>query len=140
MSIGQTFGVTINNILVPFGYSNNQTTAFGGIIFIFGVIGAVVFSVVLGTKKNDITLLRISTFSFLILLLIFLFTIAPGRHAILLTVVGLIGFFLFPLQPICLYSAVKIVPTVSETMHVGIMVSLGNIIGVLLTYLVTAIV
>lgn len=134
-------GATINNIVRPFGYTAKESSIFGGICIISGLIASYIYSAILDNSKDKdgmmIRLLWIISIGSLLSFFIMIFIMRPENFTGVTLAIAGAGVFLIPIMPIGYYAAVELSRPVSEPMSSGLIMVAGMIFGIAFTYYVS---
>lgn len=119
----------LNQIIEPFGYSNDDAGTFGAVFILAGLAGAGVVGKIMETTKAYKTLLRIGislccVFTTLLLLMLYSDNFWP-----LCVGFALMGMFVLPLLPVMMENCAECTYPVAEEVSMGVLFAGCNIIG-----------
>ncbi|CDW86047.1 UNKNOWN [Stylonychia lemnae] len=128
-SLFTTLGAVISTITKPFGYKPIDNSIFGGVFIFFGLIGSVVFGILL--DKYGKYKLTTNIISLVVSVAVALaFWTLPSQNIPLLTAnIAVIGFFLTPMLSISYTFAVELTFPVPESISTGMMVMVAETYG-----------
>ncbi len=129
----------INQIVEPYGYSNDDAGTFAACLLVSGLLGAGISSKLLETTKAYETVLKSG---FLICLLAFSFMISQlqrDNFTMLCLAFGITGFGLLPMLPATIENTAECTyPDVTEDLAVGLLFMGGNVVGILFCFSIEA--
>lgn len=135
-------GATVNNLARPFYYTAKESSIFGVSCILSGLVASVVYAKYLDCAKDKwrtmINLLHTIGIGSLLTYTAFLFNMKPGNVAVVSINMALVGIFNVAIIPIGFYAAAEMTKPVSEVMSTGIIMTFGMIVGVAITFLVSA--
>ncbi|KAJ9463283.1 putative MFS-type transporter C09D4.1 [Diplonema papillatum] len=130
MGAFNTIATLLNQVVKPFGYGNTQSSVFGAMNIIFGLIGSGVAGVLMDTthrfKAIYVAWLIIGSASMI------LFWALLDQHVTFLLYVAcaIAGFFIVPAIPVAMEFGAEIMYPMEETQTTGMLVLSGQIVGI----------
>lgn len=109
ISVGlfNTFSSLMNQIVTPYGYSDDTAGIFGATLIISGVIGATISSLIIDKYKKYILVLRICSPIVTLTYIGFIFIVYENNVIGICIISGLLGFVSFALLPVALELGVE---------------------------------
>ena len=120
----------IEQIVSPCGYSSELAALSGGTLLLCGLVGAGIISVLMEKTKQYSILQKVCVILALCAMLFMLGSLQPGRDTQVMVSFGLLGFFLIPLLPVNLESAVEATYPVPEDNSAAVILSMGQLFGI----------
>ena len=120
----------ISIISEPYGFSSLDSSIFGGLFFVVGLVGAGVFGTIVASVKKYKLICIIECVGALGSLLFFVFTLPLRLMAVSCIAVGMLGFMLNPIIPISYELAIEITYPIGEAMTGGILNCGGQVLGI----------
>ncbi len=129
----------VNQIVLPFGYSNDDAGTLSASLLVSGLVGAAIVSQVLEKTKAYETVLKVG---FVLCLLAIAFMITQLRaenFGLLCFSFCVLGFALLPMLPTVIENTAECTyPDVSEDLSVGLLFMGGNVLGIAVTSVLEA--
>jgi len=131
-----TLATIINELVDPFGYTNNDSGIFGALFVLLGLIGAGVVGAIVDKTRvygatYKITLLA-CTFLGSCALLMFTLLLKPGKFELIAVAVSLVGFTMTPVLPISLELGCEVCYPIGEATPTGFLMTSGQIVGIIM--------
>lgn len=101
------FSTLINQIVLPFGYSNADSGIFGMVLILAGLFGAIITGPYIDKTKKHKLVLKLLTPMIAIMYIIFIFVVRPNFFAGICITTALLGIFSFGLLPVVLELGVE---------------------------------
>ena len=132
-------GAIINNLASAYHFISVDASIFGAVFVVVGLVGSFAFSIYLDKHNAYLKSLRIVCFGGLFAGSLLRFSFNLGRDYLIVVVIniGLFGFFLIPIIPVCYSFSVELTYPVSEAMSNGCMMLISQLFSVLGTILAT---
>jgi len=130
----------ISQIVAPCGYSKDDAGTFGGLLVGCGLLGAGVMGALLDATMAYNKFLKGGLIMVMAGTIFMLLSVRPGQFALVATSFGVLGFTMLPLLPICMECAAECTYPVSEDASSGVMLTAGNIIGIIMISLFDALI
>jgi hypothetical protein len=124
----------INQIVLPYGYSNDDAGTLSAVLLFSGLLGAAVVSQILERTKAYETVLK-SGFTLCFFALAFMISqLKPDNFSVLCGSFAVLGVALLPMLPATIENAAECTyPTVTEDLSVGLLFMGGNVMGIVIT-------
>lgn len=119
----------LNQIVSPFGYSNDDAGIFGAVFIVFGLIGAGIMGNVMEKTKAYRSLLRGGLTVSICTCFVFILLLFSDNFWPLLFSFCLMGFSVLPLLPVMMENCAEITYPVPEEIPMGILFAGSNILG-----------
>jgi len=133
MAIFNAFMSLIGEVVAVKGFGEDDAGFFGTTLILVGLGGAVLFGLVLDQKHCYREALRLGYGSAIIVLWALFFCLDRKLKALVYICFGALGFFMIPMMPATMESAAECTYPVSEDDAVGLLMTTGNVLGVVLT-------
>lgn len=130
----------VNQVVKPWGYSNNDASYAGMALIIAGLLGAVVCSVVMERTKAYLTIVRCGFFACFFSTIVLISMLKPENLAGLLLGWALVGFCLLPMLPACFELIAEITYPITSDISVGLLLVGGNVLGIPLVYVLESLI
>ena len=133
LGIMNTQGTVIGIIAAQYHYTNNQVALFGGLFIFGGICGSAVAGTIVEMKKNYKTMLTILAFLSTVALVELMFvmkSLSVWGTAVSCFLVGSVS---IAVLPVGVDFAVEISHPVPESISTGLLLSTGQVIGIVLT-------
>ena len=128
MGAFNSLATLLNQILLPYSYTDNEVGAFGAAVVIMGIIGSGLAGGFVDWKhKYKLTILLTFFFSVISLAILIAF-LAPDNFWILLIAVSLFGFTLTPIIPLSLELCCEITYPLKEGTPSGLLMTSGQVL------------
>ena len=125
--------IVLNILLDPYGYTGFDTSLIGAVLIIFGLLGsAIVCLYVAATNKYKFSLIICTIGYFMAVLMIGFCAFSYNVYIVLIPVIFL-GFFGFPILPICFELGCEVTFPVGEAFSTGLLVSSSQILATIAT-------
>ncbi|EAR83953.1 MFS transporter (macronuclear) [Tetrahymena thermophila SB210] len=121
----------INFFLEQFSYSSDDTSYFGAVFIISGLIGSAILSIVVEKYQKYKLVIIISTVTSILSYSLAMGVLSIENFSLQLVSFFLYGFFATPLIPLSLEFACEITYPISETIGSGLVFKSGQMFGVL---------
>ncbi|EAR83954.2 MFS transporter (macronuclear) [Tetrahymena thermophila SB210] len=121
----------INFFLEKFGYSSDDTSYFGAVFIVSGLIGSAILSIVVEKNQKYKLVIIMSTIASILSYSLTMAVLPVEIFSIQLISFFLFGFFATPLIPLSLEFACEITFPISETIGSGLIFKSGQMFGVL---------
>jgi FLVCR family feline leukemia virus subgroup C receptor-related protein len=128
-------GAVVNFITAPYGYSNTDNSIFATVLIICGVLGSLVFGMVLAKTAKYKMVLFILGFGAMASLSFGMYTLPSESVALFSINLAFIGITVVPIIPTSYALAVELTYPLPEAMSNGMMVMLSQIFGTLVVIL-----
>ena len=125
----------ISFLVAPFGYETDQVSIFLASIIFMGLIGAIVFSIILDKTKKFQTIYSTLNIACLVLCSLFYVTLREDFYIQIAIHLALFGFFLIAVLPVGYSFAVDLTHPVSESMTTGFVMTFATIWGSFFSYI-----
>jgi MFS family permease len=123
----------INQIVQPYGYSNDDAGTFAAVLLACGLLGAAVSSKLLEQTKAYETVLKAGFILCSISIVFLVSTFKPDNLTIVTLAFATTGFALLPMLPATIENTAECTyPDVTEDLSVGLLFMGGNIVGVVM--------
>ena len=122
----------LSQLIAPCGYSNDFGGEAGGVLLGAGLLSAAVVGVVLEKTRAYISILRGGILAATCATLFFLGSLRRSGDAQLMAACAVLGAVLIPMLPISLENAAECTYPVAEEVSSGLMLIIGNYIGLVL--------
>jgi len=116
------------------GYTDNDAGIFGALILGFGLIGCAIVGPIMDATHRYKTILKTFSIMTFVTVLALCGSLRPDNHMALLIIFSILGFFVLPLLPLSFECMVECTYPVSEEVTNGIMLSMGNILSIGITF------
>ena len=124
----------INQLVLPYGYSNDDAGTLGGCLLFTGLFGAAIVSLVLEKTKAYETTLKTGFFCCAATIMFMITQLKPDNFFWLCFSFCLMGFALLPMLPTVIENAAECTyPDVTEDLSVGLLFMGGNVVGIAIT-------
>jgi hypothetical protein len=130
----------LSQAMAPCGYSNDLGGEAGGVLLVAGLAAAAGVGTLLERTRAYVTTLRVGIAAAGLSSVFFLSSLRRGADAALLASCGVMGACLIPLLPISLENAAECTYPVSEEVSSGLLLIVGNDIGLLLILVLQALI
>jgi len=128
----------IFQLVDPYGYSNNEAGFFGFILIVTGMVGAALMAVLLERTRAYRTFYSYGFIFAFFAVSFFTVMLFSNNYTMLAFSFALMGFGIVPLFPACLENVVECTYPISEDMSVGLLLTSGNVVTVIVTLLLSA--
>eukprot|EP00465_Bigelowiella_longifila_P010289 CAMPEP_0185261468 /NCGR_PEP_ID=MMETSP1359-20130426/9850_1 /TAXON_ID=552665 /ORGANISM="Bigelowiella longifila, Strain CCMP242" /LENGTH=420 /DNA_ID=CAMNT_0027848099 /DNA_START=1 /DNA_END=1263 /DNA_ORIENTATION=+ len=129
-SLATVLGQQVNIL----GYTDNDAGIFGALILGFGLIGCAIVGPIMDATHRYKTILKTFSIMTFVTVLALCGSLRPDNHMALLIIFSILGFFVLPLLPLSFECMVECTYPVSEEVTNGIMLSMGNILSIGITF------
>lgn len=119
----------LNQLVQPFGYSNDDAGTFGAVFIVAGLVGAGIAGKILETTKAYKTSLKIGITLCVLAITFMLLMLFSNNFWPLCVAFGIMGFFVLPLLPIMLENCAECTYPVAEELSSGFLFAGCNILG-----------
>lgn len=125
--------IVLNILLEPFGFTSLDTSLIGAILIIFGLLGSAIVCVYVAATGCYKFSLVICTIGYLAA--VFMIPFCVYSYSILVTLIPIIflGFFGFPILPICFEACCELTFPVGEAFSTGLLVSSAQLLATIAT-------
>jgi len=124
----------INQIVLPYGYSNDDAGTLGGGLLFTGLVGAAIVSQILERTKAYETTLKTGFFCCLFAIMFMITQLKPDNFFWLCFSFCIMGFALLPMLPTVIENTAECTyPDVTEDLSVGLLFMGGNVVGIAIT-------
>jgi len=124
----------INQIVLPYGYSNDDAGTFSACLLFTGLVGAAIVSQVLEKTKAYETILKTGFFVCLLAIMFMITQLKPDNFFWLCLSFCVMGFALLPMLPTVIENTAECTyPDVTEDLSVGLLFMGGNVMGIVIT-------
>jgi len=130
----------IEQIVAPTGYSSDDAGLFGAVLIGSGSGGAAVIGFILDYTHAYRTVLKGGFLLSGAGMTYFLLALRPEQYGVVMSAFALMGFFMMPLYPVVLETAVECTYPVREENSGGLLLLAGNILGMIFTFVIPALV
>ncbi|CDW84540.1 UNKNOWN [Stylonychia lemnae] len=127
-----TFGAVVSSITKPFGYKPIDNSIFGVIFTIFGLIGTLVFGIILDKYAKYKLITNIMTIGACISLSLIFWTLPTSNVLLHSANLAFAGFFITPIIPIGFAFSVELTFPVPESVSNGMMSMICQIYGTIM--------
>jgi len=134
LAVGNTLLSLVTQMLLPYGYSEAEGSLAGGVMVFAGIIGALVFGLVLDRYQAHIFILRMNMCFVTCLLVGFVILLRPNSLHAIYCVSGLFGFFGLGLLPLGLELGVECSFPVDPSMSTGLLWLCSNFFTVVVFF------
>ena len=131
---------TLGQLLAPCGYGSDAAGLMGGLLLLFGLVGAVAAGVVLDATHRYRLLLRLAfggTAAAVVAVLALLHSAEHHWPVPLAVVFSLLGFVMLPLLPITMEAAAEVTFPIPEIVSSGLLLTAANLLGIPLVLLLS---
>jgi len=128
-----TLATIINQLILPYGYSNDDAGTLGALTIFLGIVGAGVAGLVVDKWKIYKWSLAVSLFFGTLSFALFTIFLMPNWFVGLCIAVSLGGFFNTAVIPISLELACEVSYPIGEGTPTGILMAMGNVVAIILT-------
>eukprot|EP00276_Gloeochaete_wittrockiana_P010279 CAMPEP_0184649642 /NCGR_PEP_ID=MMETSP0308-20130426/7038_1 /TAXON_ID=38269 /ORGANISM="Gloeochaete witrockiana, Strain SAG 46.84" /LENGTH=585 /DNA_ID=CAMNT_0027082521 /DNA_START=98 /DNA_END=1855 /DNA_ORIENTATION=+ len=125
-----TFISLINQLILPNGYSTNESGQVGALVLSMGIVGIIVVSLLVDRSRAYKTYLIACFVASAACLLWFALTIEPNHTHSLLACAPFLGMSSLPLLPLSLEMGVELLYPASESIAVAVLLCVGQIFSV----------
>jgi len=122
----------------PYGYSNTDAGLFGFVLILSGLLGAAVMAWVMEHTRAYRTIYSYGFLLCTITVTFFTTMLYHDNFNLLIFSFGLMGMTIVPIFPVCLENTAECTYPISEDISVGVLLTVGNIGTVLITFLLEA--
>ena len=122
-------------IIEPFGYTSDNAGIFGALIILSGIFNAFIAGLFMDRTHAYRLILKVLLVGASISVLFFVLILRPNQLYPLATSIGLMGFFLLPLLPVCFECAVECTYPIRPEWSTGLFMCVGNTLGGLFIFL-----
>ena len=122
-------------IIEPFGYTSDNAGIFGALIILSGIFNAFIAGFVMDRTHAYRMILKVLLIGASLSILFFVLILRPNHLYSLAISIGLMGFFLLPLLPVCFECAVECTYPVRPEWSTGLFMCIGSILGGLFIFL-----
>ncbi len=132
---------TLGQLLAPCGYGSNAAGLFGGLLLLFGLVGAVAAGLILDRAHCYRLLLRVAfggTAAAVVVVLGLLHSAEHHRPAALAVAFSVLGLVMLPLLPITMEAAAEATFPLPELVSSGLLLTAANLLGIPLVLLLSA--
>lgn len=119
----------LNQLVQPFGYSNDDAGTFGAVFIVAGLVGAGIAGKILETTKAYKTSLKVGITLCVLAITFMLLMLFSNNFWPLCVAFGIMGFFVLPLLPIMLENCAECTYPVAEELSSGFLFAGCNILG-----------
>ena len=141
LGLMNTYGTVMGIMAAQLGYSSGDSSTFGAVFILGGLVGSGVFGGIVEVKKNY----KFITCAISLLTALFpiplLFSLQSMNVAAVTTCCFFVGFASISILPVGIDFGVELTHPVAESVSSGLLMSAGNFIGIFLTlaasYLIT---
>jgi FLVCR family MFS transporter 7 len=119
----------LNQIVAPFGYSNDDAGTFGAVFILAGLVGAAIIGKIMEKTKAYKTVLRVGITLYVLTTIFTLLMLFSNNFWPLTVAWGLLGMFVLPLLPVVMENCAETTYPVSEEVSMGILFTGCNILG-----------
>lgn len=127
----------LNTITAPYGYTPIHATVSGALFTVLGVIGSIVFSMLLDKHQCYLKIMRIIIIGTMCFTALEYYSLPSGNPYILIVNTGLAGFFLVPIKSVGLSLSAEVTFPVSDSLSAGLMMMTQQILSTAVSYFVT---
>jgi len=143
LAIGFGLGLAYFNSLVTvlgqqiqiLGYTDNDAGLYGFLLLGFGMVGCAVFGPLMDATHKYKAILKSLAVLSIVAVAALCVSLRPNNHVMLGIVFALLGFLVLPLLPTSFECMVECTYPMPEEVTNGIMLSIGNVVGVGMTIL-----
>eukprot|EP01119_Soliformovum_irregulare_P011933 TRINITY_DN3057_c0_g2_i1.p1 TRINITY_DN3057_c0_g2~~TRINITY_DN3057_c0_g2_i1.p1 ORF type:complete len:486 (+),score=149.16 TRINITY_DN3057_c0_g2_i1:29-1486(+) len=120
----------INQLVQPYGYSNDDAGNLGALFIVFGLIGCGIASVIVDKFKNFKLILVIAYVLAVASTLLFVFILKPDNFALLAFSTSVMGFSMTPTLPLSLELGCEIAHPIGEATVSNYLLAMGQLVGI----------
>lgn len=124
----------VNQVVEPWGYSNDEASYCGMALIVAGLIGAGICSVIMERTKAYMTIVRWGFFACLISAVFLVSMLRRANLVGLLIGWALLGFWLLPMLPASFELVAEFTYPITSDISVGLLLVGGNVVGIPLVY------
>jgi MFS family permease len=128
----------INQLVSPTGYSSDDAGVFGATLIGCGVLGAAGVGVFMDATHAYRTAVKGGFIACLVSMVFMLMMLRPNNMTPLTVAFALMGLTMMPLYPVTLEAAVECTYPIAEENSGGLLMLVGNVIGMVLTFVLGA--
>lgn len=131
---------TLGQLLAPCGYGSNAAGIMGGLLLLFGLLGAIAAGLLLDRTHCYAPLLRLAfggTALAVLVVLGLLHSAEQHRPLALAVAFGVLGLVMLPLLPITMESAAEATYPIPELVSSGLLLTAANLLGIPLVLLLS---
>ena len=118
-SIYTCLGATVDFLVHPYGYSNQDVAIVGAGFIVCGIIGCLIFGIILGFYPKYLLVIRFLVVALFIVCIPYFWTLPSKNVWLLLANNCAFGFFALPLVPIGTLFCIEISFPINEAMSLG---------------------
>ena len=133
LGIMNTYGTIIGIITFNYGYSEGNTSLFGAIFILGGIVGSGVFGGIVEVYKNYRTALIIISWLTAVFPIALLFSFPTMIVWLVTLACFVLGFATISVLPVGIDFGVELTHPVGESISTGVLMSSGQIFGIILT-------
>ncbi len=125
----------VNQIIAPYGYNNKDSSLFGLVFSITGVLGSIAIGSIMSKYRKYNTILKLTNFMILITSIFFLLMLYHNNTMWLSVSYSLLGWFTTAVVPVSMNCCAEISYPISDELSVGLLLIGANILGFGLIFL-----
>lgn len=125
----------VNQIISPYGYDNKDSSLFGLVFSITGVLGSVIIGSIMSKYRKYNTILKLTNFMILLASIFFLLMLYHNNTVWLGVSYSLLGWFTTAVVPVSMNCCAEISYPISDELSVGLLLIGANILGFALIFL-----
>ena len=122
-------------LVEPFGYNSKDAGIFGTLILLSGLFNAFIAGLIMDRTHAYRRTLKLLLVGAAASIIFFLFMLRPNQYYALAVSMGLMGFFLLPLLPVCFECAVECTYPIRPEWSTGLFMFVGSTLGGLFTFM-----
>ena len=129
------FQILLYQMIQPYGYTNQDAAVLGSALIGLGVVASFLTSVVMTCLKAYNSIFKFFQTCTFLSILLFVYTLQANQFHLLFLSTCVLGFFIFPLGLINMELCAETTFPVAEDVSFGMLAVGGNVVGVLLVFL-----
>jgi len=136
LGLGLFNGVStvIQQITTPICATSDDASLFGGLLIGIGLVGAIIFGVILDRTHRYISALRIGYVGAMLFCVILTLVMRTGMLDAVSGMFAMIGFFMLPMLPVSLQAAAEVTYPIPEDVSSGLLMTGGQIVGIAMVF------
>eukprot|EP01031_Cornospumella_fuschlensis_P032395 gene32395-39173_t len=135
-----TLMTLLNQLIAPYGYSNDDAGTFGAVFIFCGLIGAGFMSYIMEKTRAYKQILVVGLVCCVLAGLFFLCMLFSDNFAALLVSFAVLGFAVLPLLPVMMENCAEVTYPVSEDMAMGILLTGCNLSGLVFIFILQSLI
>ena len=129
LGIANSFITLLYQLIQPSGYSSTNAGIFSAIFLVTGIFSSILIGVILARTRAYRLILKLLLLGACASAAYFIIILRPNMQYPLAVSIGLMGFFLLPLLPVCFECAAECTYPVHAEWSTGLLQCLGNVLG-----------